>query len=53
MAKRKKEFLEKVGQVALNLNNKIIVDLGKEKIQELGEELIKKEHKKYLRFNKL
>jgi hypothetical protein len=53
MARRLKPDLEKISQVNLNLKKQIIVDLGKDKIQELGEDLIKKEHKKYLKFNKL
>jgi len=53
MARKLKSFLEKTGQVSLNLKNQVITDLGKDKIQELGEDIIAKEHKKFLRFNKL
>jgi len=44
---------EKMLQFGVTIKGDMLLDLGKQKCQEVAKESIAKEHKKFLRFNKL
>ena len=44
---------EKMLQFNVTLKGDMLLDLGKQKCQEVAKESIAKEHKKFLKFNKL